>query len=114
MDIVWIAIALILVLLLLLGVLNQLGRLAVAVEALNRKEARMAGELDQLEADVTGISNAVDASIALMQGLKAKLDEAIASGDMSRVVAVNAELEAKTQALAAAVVANTPAAPAAG
>jgi predicted butyrate kinase (DUF1464 family) len=71
------------------------------------KEVRkMAGELDALEAKVTAASGVIDSAIELMQGLHAKLDEAIASGDMSRVAAVNDQLDAKTTALAAAVAAN--------
>lgn len=71
-------------------------------------EVEMAGELDTLEADVTAQSTVIDSAVTLLNGLKAKLDAAIASGDMSRVAAVNAEIEAKTAALASAVQANTP------
>ncbi len=71
---------------------------------------QMAGELDTLEGDVSGQTTVIQSAVTLLQGLKAALDVAIASGDMSRVAAVNAQIESNTQALAAAVQANTPAA----
>lgn len=76
-----------------------------------QKGYEMAGELDKLEADVAAEASVVQSAITLLQGLKAALDAAIASGDMSRVVAVNAQIEAQTQALADAVAANTPPTP---
>lgn len=89
----------------------RLDQILTKLNLILTKENQMAGELDQLEADVAGIGTVVDSAVTLLGGLKAQLDAAIASGDMSRVAAVNATLEAKTQALAAAVVANTPAQP---
>jgi CTP:molybdopterin cytidylyltransferase MocA len=74
-----------------------------------KREVKMAGELDQLEEVVTLQTTVIGSAVSLLEGLKALLDAAIASGDMSRVVAVNAQIEAQTQALAAAVFANTPA-----
>lgn len=81
------------------------------IERINQLEVKVAGELDKLETDVAGITTVVGSAITLLQGLKAALDAAISSGDMSRVVAVNTALEAQTTALAAAVAANTPATP---
>ena len=71
----------------------------------------MAGELDTLEASVTRSKTVEGSAITLMQGLKGALDAAIASGDMTRVQAISDGIGANTDALAAAVVANTPAAP---
>ena len=56
----------------------------------------------------------VDGAVTLLQGLKSQLDAAIAAGDMSQVQAVSDALDANTNELSAAVVANTPAAPASG
>lgn len=66
--------------------------------------------LSDLQAEVAQNSSVVDSAITLLQGLKAKLDEAIASGDPAALTALSAELDAKTNALAAAVQENTPAA----
>lgn len=71
----------------------------------------MAGELDALEAQVAAENTVIDSAITLLSELAQLLHDAIASGDMSRVAAVTAQIEAKKQALADAVVANTPSAP---
>jgi hypothetical protein len=71
----------------------------------------MAAELDKVEADVAAENTVIDSAVALLAGLKAELDAAIASGDPNRLTALSASIEAKTAALAAAVTANTPAAP---
>lgn len=71
----------------------------------------MAGELDTLEATVSRNTEVDASAIALLTGLKQKLDEAIASGDPARLTALSNSLGSSTDALAAAVAANTPAAP---
>lgn len=58
---------------------------------------------DKVEANTTVIESA----IALIQGLKTKLDEAIASGDPAQIQALSDSLGAETQKLADAVAANT-------
>lgn len=68
----------------------------------------MSAELDNLTVEVTEISTTVDSAIALLEGLSAQL-LAIAN-DPAAINALAAELDAKSNALAAAVVANTPAA----
>ena len=79
--------------------------------SIHRKVIHMAGELAKLQADVAAESTVVDSAITLLQGLKAALDAAIASGDPSALTALSADIEAKTAVLSAAVAANTPAAP---
>jgi hypothetical protein len=70
----------------------------------------MAGEIDALVVKVAGLKDVVAGAIVLLQGLKAALDAAIKSGDMAKVVEVTNDIGAQTQALADAIVANTPAA----
>lgn len=72
---------------------------------------KMSTELDTLTAAVQRNSDAEDSAITLLQGLKAALDAAIASGNPAALTALSAQIGAKTDALAAAIVANTPAAP---
>jgi hypothetical protein len=72
---------------------------------------KMAGELDALTAAVQRNSDVEDSAIVLLQGLKAALDAAIASGNPAALTALSTTIGAKADALAAAVVANTPAAP---
>lgn len=81
------------------------------IERINQLETKMAGALDRLETEVAETTTVIDSAIVLLKGLKDALDAAIASGNMSRVSAVADTLDAQTNALAAAVVANTPTSP---
>lgn len=74
-------------------------------------QAAMNQALTDLQAEVAANTNATQSAVALLQGLKTALDDAIAANDMDAVVAIRDSLHANTQALADAVVANTPAAP---
>lgn len=65
--------------------------------------------LDDLSREVSEVNTAVDSAITLIEGLKAQLDEAIATGDMAEVQALSNSLSESTDRLAAAVTANTPA-----
>lgn len=73
-------------------------------------ETRLMSALDNLRAQVERNTSVTDSAITLLQGLKAQLDNAIASGDPAAVQAVADNLGAETDKLAAAVTANTPAA----
>lgn len=75
------------------------------------KVNQMAGELEALRAEVANNNTVSQSAITLLQGLKAALDAAIASGDMTQVKAISDQLGTQDQALAAAVTANTPPSP---
>lgn len=77
----------------------------------NKNIKAMANELDNLTNEVAENTSTVQSAITLLNGLKTKLDEAIASNDMSQVQALSDQLSGNTDALAAAVAANTPAEP---
>lgn len=74
--------------------------------------------LDALAAQITQTTDAEDAAIALLNGIAARIqaavDAALANGataaELAPVTTEVANLKAKTDALSAAVVANTPAA----
>lgn len=66
--------------------------------------------LTDLQAAVTAEDTAIASAITLLNGLKAALDAAIASGDPAALAALSADIGAQTTALANAVTANTPAA----
>jgi hypothetical protein len=85
-----------------------IGILAFIV-GLNFKISHMANELDALKAAVEQNQTVTASAITLLQGLKQKLDEAIASGDPAKLHDLSAELGQSTDALAAAITANTPA-----
>lgn len=86
------------------GLKNQLARI-------NERLNTMAGELDQLTADVKKTTDTEDSAILLLQGLSAQI--AANAQNPAALQALSAQLSGKADELAAAVVANTPAAPSA-
>jgi hypothetical protein len=90
---------------------RKLDQIITLLTALAVKEGQMAKTLDDVQADVTAQTTVVSSVVTLLQGLKAQLDVAIASGNPAKVQAVADALEANTTALANAVAANTPAQP---
>lgn len=73
---------------------------------IERRIKRMANEVDRIESEVTEISGAVDSATALL----AKLADLIRNNanDPARLNKIADDLDAKGNALAAAVVANDP------
>lgn len=90
---------------------RDLAALTRAVNRLTTQGEHVAGELDRLREEVAENNTVIGSATVLLQELKRKLDEAIASGNMAEVQALAESLDAQTQALAAAVAANTPATP---
>lgn len=66
--------------------------------------------LDDLKAKVAANTQVTQSAVALIQGLKQKLDDAIASGDPAQLQALSDQLGKDDQALADAITTNTPAA----
>ena len=66
--------------------------------------------LDSLTAAVAKNDEVINSAVTLLQGLKTKLDDAIASGDPTKIQALSDALGTETTKLADAVAANTPAA----
>jgi hypothetical protein len=81
-----------------------------AIELKGLLEKIMATVAD-IQADVTAEDTVIDSAITLLQGLAAAL--AAAGTDPAKLAALHTDITTKTQALAAAVAANTPAAPSA-
>jgi len=75
-------------------------------QILRKLEATMA-VLDDLTAQVTRNTDVTSSALTLIQGLKAALDAA--GTDPTKLAALSAQLATSDDALAAAVVANTPA-----
>lgn len=73
------------------------------------KEEIMAA-IDNLETEVAENTDVTQSAIVLLGNLKTALDEAIASGNMTKVQELADKLDATSTALAQAVAANTPAA----
>lgn len=90
-------------------ILILLGRIEGKLDRILRKEIKMAGELDNLKAQVAKNTDVIGSAKTLIVGIKAKLDAAIASGDPAQLQALSDQLAADDQGLADAVAANTPA-----
>lgn len=71
---------------------------------------KMAGELDALTAQVAANTDAEQSAITLLNSLHQLLADAIASGDPAKLTALRDQLATSKDALAAAIVSNTPSA----
>lgn len=67
--------------------------------------------ISELRAKVAEQTSVINSAVELLRGLKAKLDEAIATGDPAALQALSDEIGANTTTLSTAVVENTPAPP---
>ena len=89
----------------------MLEHLAALVSKLTQKVSHMSEQLDALTAAVAANTSVTGSAIELLNGLHAKILELLAQPviDPVAVQALADELSSKTQALADAVAANTPA-----
>lgn len=85
------------------------GKLDMLTRVLIITKGKIMANLDQLTADVTADTNAVNAATTLLTNLTAEIKAA--GTDPVALKALTDTLEANTASLAAAVAANTPAAP---
>ena len=97
----------------LIATLVILIAVALMVATLTQEVHRMSDALTALTAQVAANTSAEASAVALIQGLAQQLRDAIAGGDTAALVELASDLKASADALGAAVVANTPAAPAA-
>lgn len=79
------------------------------LSALTKQEVKIMATLDQLTTDVAADTDAVNSAVTLINGLAQQIKDA--GTDPVALKALTDKLEANTSALAAAVTANTPAAP---
>lgn len=79
------------------------------LQRISRLETHMAGELDDLTAEVSNNTTVEKSALALIQGFAAQL--AAAGTDPVKLKALHDSLKANDDELAAAVAANTPATP---
>lgn len=80
------------------------------VDEILERLTTMSAALDALKAAVTNENTTIDSAIALINGLAAQV--AALPADSAAIAQLASDIKAKGDALAAAVVANTPAAPA--
>ena len=69
----------------------------------------MSQEMTDLQAAVAAEDTVIDSAVTLLNGISAQIADA--AGDRAASLALSADVKAKSDALAAAVVANTPPAP---
>jgi uncharacterized membrane protein affecting hemolysin expression len=94
------------------GVERSLNFLHWKIDTLLMWSIKMSAVMDTLTAAVKRNSDVEDSAVLLIQGIAKQLADLIAAGaDPAALTALSDELTAKTDALAAAVAANTPAAP---
>ena len=84
------------------------------MQAVIQQGEKIMSALSNLTAQVSAARTVNESAITLLNGLKQKLDEAIASGDPAQIQTLADSLGTDTSALSAAVTANTPADPASG
>lgn len=89
---------------------RRLRAIAQSLSSIHKRLMIMSEQLQTLTERVAAIETVGDSAIELLNGLKADLDAAIASGDEDALAALSERLGAQTAELAAAVAANTPAA----
>ncbi len=89
---------------------QELEHIKAHLRRIEKKEIKIMAELETLRAAVARNTSVVDSAMTLLKGLKSALDAAIASNDPAALAALSAELGTSSDALAASVVANTPAA----
>ena len=83
-----------------LGLARKLDRILL-------NQGNIMSALDTLEVEVSETTTVMASAVALLQGLKAKLDAA--GTDPVKLAALSEALDTNTNALAAAITANTPA-----
>jgi len=88
----------------------KLNRILEILEKIERREKIMSAELDALTTQVTANESLEQSAITLIQGIAAQL--AAIKDDPAKIQALADSLKASADTLSAAIVANTPAAPA--
>lgn len=91
------------------SVKGKLDHIVALLSTLTTGVTAMSGELDALKSQVQANTDAEQSAIILLNTLHQKLVDAIASGDPAQLLALRDQLGTSKEALAAAVVANTPA-----
>lgn len=89
----------------------SLARIERLLLTLTREEMKMSTWIEDLAAQVEANTNAETSAITLIQGLVTQLENVQAAGDLSKLPAITQALKSSGDALAAAILANTPAGP---
>ncbi len=87
---------------------HDLNDVKAAIAALDAKVEKMMAAIDDLAAAVAAEDTVIDSAVVLLNGIPALI--AAAGTDPAKLAALQADITAKTQTLANAVVTGTPAA----
>lgn len=90
---------------------DQLDRIEHKLNRLLKLEEVQMSTLDDLTAQVQKNSDVEESAVLLIQGIAKQLADAIAAGNPAALTALQAQLSKSADDLAAAITANTPAAP---
>lgn len=85
---------------------DRLSRIESSLTKLNRRTKTMASKFDALIAEVADLNTVTAGAIVLLDDLKARFDEA--AGDPAAIAQIVADIDASKDALAEALVRNTP------
>lgn len=88
---------------------KAVAQIAITVNAIKAEEDQIMTAVDDIQADVTAEDTVIDGAVTLLKGLADALKAA--GTDPAKLAALHTDITTKTQALADAVAANTPAAP---
>jgi chromosome segregation ATPase len=86
---------------------ERLARIESSLNKLHRRLKTMSTKFDGLIAEVADLNTVTAGAIVLLDELKARIDEA--AGDPAAIAQIVADIDASKDALAAALVRNTPA-----
>ena len=90
------------------GILRACGReYEELYHRLNEMETRIMSALDDLKAQVEATKTVEASAVVLIKGLSDQLAAAVAANDTAAITALSADLKTNTDALAAAIPANT-------
>lgn len=87
---------------------DRLGRIEALLMMVQQQESNAMAAIDDLQASVAKESTVIDGAVTLLGQLSQMIKDA--GTDPAKLTALTTQIDTKTQALAAAIVANTPAA----
>lgn len=90
-------------------IIKRLDRVERKLDIILTEDKRMSVELDALTAQVAANTAVEQSAVTLIQGLAAQI--AANTGDPAKLTALASQLKTSADSLAAAITANTPAAP---
>lgn len=90
---------------------DQLDRIESLLKQLLKQEAKEMSTLDDLKTQVHKNTDLEESAVTLIQGIAQQLKDAIAAGDPAALTDLATQLDHSATDLAAAIAANTPAAP---